>query len=62
MVCIKENCNNQASAQIKEDILDVNASENKWVTEEPTYKKVSLYYCKVHFREMMHVLTTKKVS
>ncbi|ATZ17110.1 hypothetical protein ELUMI_v1c03850 [Williamsoniiplasma luminosum] len=60
MICIKKDCNNQASAKVCEDVLDVNSSENKWVTEEPTYKKVSLYYCKKHFQEVIDVLTTSK--
>ncbi|WP_026389649.1 hypothetical protein [[Acholeplasma] multilocale] len=61
MICIKEDCNLQASAAIAEDVLDVTITENRWVTDEPTFRKTSVYYCKEHFQEAMESLGNSRV-
>ncbi|AUF83725.1 hypothetical protein CXP39_02860 [Mesoplasma syrphidae] len=60
MICIKDDCNKPASATMAEDVLDVTATDNKWVTEEPTFKKANIAYCKEHFQEMMDVLANSR--
>ncbi|ATZ20716.1 hypothetical protein [Mesoplasma coleopterae] len=45
MKCYNTNCKNDASASFAEKILDVNSTQNKWLTTEPVYKRITLYYC-----------------
>ncbi|ATZ18431.1 hypothetical protein ESOMN_v1c00450 [Williamsoniiplasma somnilux] len=56
MICIKEDCEKSASATIDQDVLDVRAGENRWLTAEPTFIKIVKSYCKHHFNEEMNVL------